>query len=308
MIPVLMILFGLLLAGLTGYALWIRWRAEQQREAALTGRLDALKANVFDFEQNTPDPIEAWVAGLPPAMRTWLAAADLRLRREIVLGYLALSVVLIILAARFVNPVLALIAVPVLLGAPVLAIWQLALYRTTKFAESLPYFLDSLRQLLVVGNSFQQAFLRSVETGNPAVRRYLNLAVRRIRNGAPPADALNSAAERVASVELHMLASAVRVNLRFGGAIGPILADLSNLLRTRARVARELRAATAEVRLSGVVLSSLPIVAMVLLGFLKYDYVSFLWTEHTGRILLGIAVVIEIVGVLIMRRLMRLDF
>jgi tight adherence protein B len=307
-IPLLMIGFGLLLAGLTGYALLVRWRAEQQREAALTGRLDAMKANVFDFDQNTVDPVDAWVATLPLTLRVWIGAADVRLRRDAVFAYIAAAAIIVILLARFFNPIAALIAIPVLLVAPVLAVRQVAMYRLTKFAEALPYFLDSLRQLLIVGNSFQQSFVRSVESGNPAVRRYLDPAMRRIRNGAAVPDAISAAADRVASVELQMLASAVRMNLRFGGAIGPVLSDLADLLRTRARVGRELRSATAEIRLSGLILSGLPVVAIILLSFLDSNYIGYLWNSDLGRKMLAVAAGLELTGILIMRRLTRLDF
>jgi tight adherence protein B len=306
--PVLLIVVGLLLAGVTGYALMVRWRAEQQREAALTGRLDALRANVYDFDQSEPDPVEAWVATLPPVVRTWIGAADIRLRRELVLGYLAISVVLVILAMRFINPLVGLALVAALVLGPVAFVRQLALYRMTKFANALPYFLDSLRQLLIVGNSFQQALVRSTEGASPEIRRYLDAAVRRIRNGAPVADAITAAAERVASVELHMLASAVRINQRFGGAIGPVLSDLADLLRTRVRVNRELGAATAEVRMSSWILGSLPVVSIITLALVRYEYISFLWRDPTGHSMLGFCAFMEVVGVLLMRRMMRLDF
>ena len=308
MIPVLMIVFGLLLAGLTAYALMIRWRAEQQREAALTGRLDALKSNVFEFDQNVHDPVEAWIATLPQVIRTWIGAADMRVRRELVLAYLAIGVVIVILAARFANPVIALIIVGLLLLGPVAAVRQLALYRKNKFANALPYFLDSLRQLLIVGNSFQQGLIRSTESASPEIRRYLDAATRRIRNGAPVADAITAAAERVDSVELHMLASAVRINQRFGGAVGPVLSDLADLLRTRVRVNRELSAATAEVKMSTWILGSLPVVSIIVLALVRYDYIAFLWRDPTGHKMLAFAAVMEGIGVILMRRLNRVDF
>lgn len=309
MIPaVLMVVFGLLLAGLTGYALLVRWRAEQQREAALTGRLDALKANVFDFDQNQPDPVEAWIATLPPVVRTWVGAADVRLRREMVFGYVVLGVVLVILAARFLDPIVGLALTVALIVGPFMLVRQMAMYRMTKFANALPYFLDSLRQLLIVGNSFQQALTRSTESASPEIRRYLDPAIRRIRNGAPVADAITAAAERVASVELHMLASAVRINQRFGGAVGPVLADLADLLRTRVRVNRELNAATAEVRMSTWILGSLPVVSIIVLMLVRYDYIAFLWRDPQGHAMLAFAAVMELTGILLMRRLMRLDF
>lgn len=309
MIAALTIVLGLLVAaGLTAYVLMIRWRAEQQREAALTGRLDALKSNVFEFDQNMPDPVEAWIATLPPVIRTWIGAADIKVRRELVLAYLAISVVLVIVAARFINPVAALIVVVAMILGPIAGVRQLALYRMTKFANALPYFLDSLRQLLIVGNSFQQALVRSTESASPEIRRYLDAATRRIRNGAPVADAITAAAERVASVELHMLASAVRINQRFGGAIGPVLSDLADLLRTRVRINRELSSATAEVRMSSWILGSLPVVSIIVLCLIRYEYIAFLWRDPKGHELLAFSIGMEVAGVLIMRRMMRINF
>ena len=77
--------------------------------------------------------------------------------------------------------------------------------------------------------------------------------IRRIDNGAPIPDAVTWLAARLEVPELHMLATAIETNFRYGGRMSVVLANLVQILRDRARVGRELKAATAEIRFSAIV-------------------------------------------------------
>jgi tight adherence protein B len=180
--------------------------------------------------------------------------------------------------------------------------------RLAAFVDSLPLYLDATRQLLLVGNSLQQAMVKAGVSASPPVTRHIGPLLRRIDFGAPPGDSIQWLAERLEVMELHMLAAAVQTNTRYGGRISTVLGNLTQILRDRARMGRELKSATAETRISGMVLAALPICVGGLVSIINPSYVRFFIDTHKGHTLIFTAMGLEILGVLVMRRLMRLDF
>jgi tight adherence protein B len=83
---------------------------------------------------------------------------------------------------------------------------------------------------------------------------------------------------------------------------------LTQILRDRARVERELHSATAETRMSALVLGALPVVVAAFIGATNPAYIAFFLDAPQGHKLIGIALGMEVAGVLVMRRIMRIDF
>jgi tight adherence protein B len=302
------LLLGLALMACAGGIALSRWRRQKRLRDTLAIRLAALEPGHLRVEHQEEDWLSRMLAAGPPFLRIWLGRADVhpqgRTAVALALGLLAATVA----AADLGGPIVAVIVLAAGLAAPLAILGGLAAFRLKRFLDSLPYFLDAVRQLLGVGNSIQQALLKACDAASPAVQRYLQPAMRRIANGAPIPDAVTMAAERIATPELYMLATAVRTNIRFGGPISPILGDFADMLRDRARVDREISAATSETRLSATILCCLPFVAIALLSVVSRGYIAFLWETPLGHKLLMVAAGLQVSGVLVMRRMMRVDF
>src|SRR3546814_15332642 len=97
------------------------------------------------------------------------------------------------------------------------------------------------------------------------------------------AESLGWAAERVEITELRMFAAAVSINGRHGGSIGSTLASLARLLRQATRVRRELKAGTAETRLSGLGLGASPLLLTAVLTTKNPGYTHFFPQPPHGR-------------------------
>ena len=82
----------------------------------------------------------------------------------------------------------------------------------------------------------------------------------------------------------------------------------SHLRRDRDRVTRELRAATAETRVSALLIGALPVIAFVLMSALNPRYATFFMPDPTGHRLLAVAGGLQVLGVVAIRRLLRLDY
>ncbi|ODP37852.1 hypothetical protein BFL28_01655 [Sphingomonas turrisvirgatae] len=286
-------------------------RMLRERAAAalvLDTRLSALRPSAVAVARSDL-PWLAWIeARVPAFLKRNLARADVTIAARFLNGY-GVTLLLAVMVATWLAGVLGLVLALLAGGAlPLLWIKHLADRRIGQFIDLLPHYLEAIRQLLLVGNSFQQALTKATNDAGVAVRRYLDPAVRRIANGASVSDALDAVAERIDLTELHMVVAAVRTNQRTGGSIAPMLVALATLLRDRARVIRELKAASAETRLSAAVLCGLPPLAFLLISAINYDYMRYMWETAGGRRLLLVGLGFQTVGVLVMRRLMRLQF
>ncbi|WP_150291503.1 type II secretion system F family protein [Sphingobium estronivorans] len=218
---------------------------------------------------------------------------------------LALSALFALLAAGPVAAVIVIAAMPLaLLG------WvrRRAQRRVEALIEALPYYIDAVRQLQAVGNSLAQALERALSDAPAIVRDYIAPVARRLELGAPVADAMQMLAERLRVPEISMLAAAIRTNMRYGGSISAVLLNLSSILRERIRIKRELKAAISEAKISGRVLIVMPLVAMAALVAMNPAYVDFFVHDPRGHRLAVVAVVLQGLGMLVMRRVMRLAF
>lgn len=248
------------------------------------------------------------VLSVPDAVAPLLAQAQIELTTRalgILGGLLLLTALAALLAA---GPVAAL---AVIAGVPLgLLGWvrRRARQRVEALIEALPYYIDAVRQMQAIGHSLAQAMERALADAPAIVQSFIAPVARRLDLGAPVADAMQMLAERLRVPEISMLAAAIRTNMRYGGSISAVLLNLSNILRERIRIKRELKAAISEARISGRVLVAMPLVAMALLVAMNPSYVDFFLHDPRGARLAALAVALQGLGMLVMRRVMRLSF
>jgi tight adherence protein B len=190
-----------------------------------------------------------------------------------------------------------------------LALWAFLEYRAAKnmalLAESMLGLLERIRQLLSVGHSLQTALQRAVENSPPVVGRALASTLRRIANGAGVADSVERAAAELDLYELHLLATAARTNLRFGGSMGALLKNMIENVRRRATVERELRANTTQTRASAWVLALLPMVVAGVVMNTNHAYAGWFLATESGHHMILYAAISQSLGILAMRTITR---
>lgn len=245
---------------------------------------------------------------LPDLLVPLLARAQLEITADR-LRLLAWSLIALALVTLVLIGPIATLAVVV--GLPALALAWLrrrAEKRSDAMIEALPHYIDAVRQLQAVGNSLSQALERALADAPEAVRTYFAPAARRLEMGAPLGETMQQLADRLRIPEVSMLAAAIKTNLRYGGSISAVLRNLSHILRERARVKWELKAATSEAKVSSRVLIAMPLLAMILLVAMNRSYVLFFVEDPRGQNLALLALGLEGMGILVIHRLMRLDF
>jgi len=125
--------------------------------------------------------------------------------------------------------------------------------------------------------------------------------------GAPSEEALERMAERVGSYDMDMLVSTILIQRTTGGNLSEILDNVAETIRERERLQGEIRALTASQRFAGFILSIYPMVLLALFTALSPAIWTILFTDPVGRVVLGVALVLQVIGIISIRRLLRLE-
>ena len=221
--------------------------------------------------------------------------------------------VLISLGSSFIPPLLVLIAtrnliltvVVVLLGVvgPFLYLSVKAARRQAKFDEQLPSTLQLLAGALQAGHSLQQAVDTVVhEAGDPIAGEFQRVLTE-ARLGRPLEEAFEAMAKRTRSVDFEWTVMAIRLQRQVGGNLAEVLSTVSQTIRDRYSLKRQIKALSAEGRLSSIILSVLPILLFMGLLILNPTFLRPLFTTTVGLMMMGGSVVLMIFGVFWLKKI-----
>lgn len=236
---------------------------------------------------------------------TLLVQADLRIR----LGtFLLIMLVLAIFATIamivvFDQPALSLPVGAIVGTIPLMYARHRKLKRVRQFEQEFPDALDVLTNALRAGLAFTGAIqVVSEELPDPVASEFAIL-FEEVRLGLDMKIALHKFAERIDSAELHLFVTAVIVQRETGGNLAEILQGTAAVIRDRFRILGDVRSLTAQARLSGLVLTLLPIGLAIFIFVVAPDYLKELREDPIGRYLIAMAVFLQVAGFLIMRRI-----
>jgi tight adherence protein B len=125
--------------------------------------------------------------------------------------------------------------------------------------------------------------------------------------GLPIEIALQKLATRVPSLDVHFFVSAVLLQKRTGGNLAEILDKLAYVIRERFKLRGRIRAVSAHGKMTATALSAIPAAVAVLMFYTNPDYVKFFFKDDTGNIMLGSAVFLQMVGYLIMKKIVNIE-
>jgi Flp pilus assembly protein TadB/Mg-chelatase subunit ChlD len=168
--------------------------------------------------------------------------------------------------------------------------------RCQAFAEQLPDTLQVVSSSLRSGFSLPQALAAAQESGAQPMAAELGRALAAARIGIALEDELDQMARRMRSEDWRMAVMAIRIQRSVGGSLAEVLATTAKTLRERSGVTRQVRALSAEGRLSAYILLGLPVVVGLFLVAFRRPYVEPLWTTSAGLVMVAVAAVGMVVG------------
>jgi tight adherence protein B len=178
--------------------------------------------------------------------------------------------------------------------------------RTARLEQQLPQAFALQSSALRAGNSLT-ATLRIMSQELPApLGEELSLTVREAELGTDIGDALSGMASRVASRDVTLWVTAMTVHRRTGGSLPMILESLGNRIRERMQMRAEVRALTAQGRLSGSVVAGAPVGFFLLLSATSRDQMSVLYSSPMGLAVLAVGIAFQLFGFFWIRRILRI--
>jgi len=249
--------------------------------------------------------IVAWV-GVLRRLQQFIEQANLKYRAADVLG---VSIVIGILAylilglAGMSMHLLRLVVCLCFAALPTLYILRVRKKRLNKFEQQLPDAIDLFNRSMKAGHNIQSG-LETVaeETFDPA-RMEFKKVIEEMALGSPIEDALHGLGRRVPLVDLKFFITGLILQRQTGANMVAVLDNLSLLIRERLNLAAKMQAATAQQRFSAGLLCAMPVVVGLGFWVLKPEYIRLLYTDDTGSKFLTYAIVSELIGILIIRKI-----
>lgn len=175
--------------------------------------------------------------------------------------------------------------------------------RFKAFSVQLPDALEMLSRCLRSGQSLTAGFnIVSTEMAAP-----LGVEFGRVFEeqnlGIPLNESLDNLIERVPNMDLKFFCTAIMLQRQTGGDLSEILDKIGGLIRERFQIWGQVQALTGEGRLSGIILLALPFVLFMVIYYMNPDYIMVLFEDPVGKKLLAMAIVMQVVGALVIKKI-----
>jgi len=160
--------------------------------------------------------------------------------------------------------------------------------RIKRFMNHFPEALEMFARSLRAGHSFTGAIQLVAQEMPPPIGPEFSKVFEEQNLGIPLRQALIGMTERVEVLDVKFFVTAILVQRETGGNLAEIIDKISHVIRERFRIQGQLKIFTAQARITGTVLTVLPIGVAVLIGIMNPEYLKPLWFERIGKIMIAI--------------------
>ena len=179
--------------------------------------------------------------------------------------------------------------------------------RFNAFEEFLPESIDLVGRALRAGHPLSAGFKMAADDGPEPVAGEFRRVFEEQRFGLPLQDSLLALADRINLVDVRILVTAILIQREVGGNLAEILDNLAAVVRARFTIRRQIRVYTAQGRMTGYLLSVLPLIIFLILYMLNAEYMSILFTDPIGKILIAVAISMQLMGFLWIRKIIKIE-
>jgi len=178
--------------------------------------------------------------------------------------------------------------------------------RFNAFLEHLPDALDLMSRALSAGHAFSESLhMISAEMPEPIAGEFRKTYEEQ-NLGLSLKLALENLTDRVPLLDLRMCVTAILIQRETGGNLAEILEKVAYTIRERFRILGDLKTLTTSSRMSAWLLCGLPIGVAVAITFMNPEYMSVLWKDPRGHYLIAAAMIMQVTGMLIVRKILRI--
>ncbi len=307
--------------GTVSVVLILEWLGEQQRKRRMVGELRSMANEGFEHAGQRGQIFRSAILESPwlrPIASRMPALQDMELLLQqakvswslptlfLLSVGLAVAVGLAVLTATrsfLIAFPLAVIAASI----PTLYVRWRRNRRLYQFEELLPESMDLVGRAIRAGHPLSAGLKMAADDGSEPVASEFRRVFEEQRFGLPLQDSLLGMADRINLVDVRILVTAILIQREVGGNLAEILDNLSNVIRARFTIRRQIKVYTAQGRMTGYLLALLPFMLFALLYTINPEYMSVLFTDPIGKMLVGIALVMQLAGFFWIRKIVNIE-
>jgi tight adherence protein B len=194
------------------------------------------------------------------------------------------------------------------LGLPRWALSFLKTRREKAFLKALPDAVDVIVRGIKAGLPlFESIKVVAADAPDPLRSEFLAI-IETQAIGIPLGEACQRLYERMPVPEANFFGIVVAIQQKSGGNLSEALGNLSKVLRDRKKMAEKIQAMSMEAKASAGIIGSLPPIVMILVYMTTPGYISLLWTDNTGQLMLVGCLVWMSIGIMVMKKMINFDF
>jgi tight adherence protein B len=179
--------------------------------------------------------------------------------------------------------------------------------RMRNFEENFPEALDLVSRALKAGHAFSTGVKMVADEMPEPIGPEFRKTFDEQNFGLPLKDALTNLTLRMPLLDVRFFSTAVLIQRETGGNLSEILENLAHVVRERFKILRQVRVYTAHGRLTGYVLLALPVFLMIALSFINPEHMQLLFQEKIGHMLLGGAAIMQVVGYIWIKQVVKIE-
>ncbi len=241
-------------------------------------------------------------------LKRMLDQADLQITPSKLVMFSLMAAMLAAMAAGVATGMIAMMIVAGLITAslPFLYVLFMRRKRLNQFLELLPDALDLVSRALSAGHAFSEA-LHMVATEMPdPISAEFQKTYEEQNLGLSLKLALENLTQRIPLLDLKMCVTAIMIQRETGGNLAEILEKVAYTIRERFRIMGDLKTLTTSSRMSAWLLCGLPIAVSLVITLMNPEYMSVLWRDPRGHVLIAIALFMQLTGMLIVRKILNI--
>lgn len=200
----------------------------------------------------------------------------------------------------FVASMMAIIGV---FGLPRLIVKMMINHRQKKFIDDFADALDSMQRLLKAGMPVSEAIKMVAREYTGPIGEEMEYIFEQQKIGIPLPEAVLECARRIPLAEVNMFSTAIAIQTQTGSSLSEVLENLSGVIRARFRLKRKVQALSSEAKASAGIIGALPILVTGGLYMINPNYITILFTDPFGKVLLFGAIFWMCIGMIIMRQM-----
>ncbi|MBM3190772.1 MAG: hypothetical protein FJZ90_18890 [Chloroflexi bacterium] len=190
---------------------------------------------------------------------------------------------------------------------PILYVRSAGRQRQQAFTEQLPDVLTLLVSALRAGFGISQVLQAVIEQLPEPASKEFEQVMRMVALGLPVTRALNEMVERIGTGEAELMVTAINIQYDLGGNLAQTLETIGQTIRDRIRIKRELQTLTAQQRLTGLIVALVPVGIALAISVINPQHFGRILAPGLMRILLVYGVASQVMGYLVIRKMLDLE-